>query len=678
MRLILRDRRILFASILLPILVTPLLMAVSHRSLRNRTHTLQTQNHPYAIVGDRAEDARALLSRTRERMKTNAAGFKFTEQAVTNAADSLVSDELHLIIQATSGKAGPVSDRAGDPPAGAEYRPEGESESPGVLAIQVVFRGDRDYSGFAAGSLSDALRETRRLDRSGQLRGHGFPIEAKDAGAVSARDVADPRAKAGLRPGMILTLLLFAFVMMGGAMVAADSLAGEKERGTLETLLTSAASRMEILIAKQLSILLMALLITLVQVGNLFAFVTFKAVPGLGDLSGVLTPGVVLLLFALCLPMAALASTGLLLVSGFSKTYKEAQMYLMPMMLVGLVPALAPMLPGASLRSVLVVLPMANLAVGVREVLTRQYDWPMLALAWLTTAGTAVWLMRWGSRLLLTERMITVSDRDVVEAKGGLPLFERHAGGWFAVIWACLLLASGFAEKLDLRLQLVINLVLIFFGFSCLILKFYRLPPREVLALRAPRPLVWLGVLIAAPAGFICALGAFQLANHFLPAPQSMVEQLSQTVFPAHIPPWQILVGISVLPGIFEEIAFRGILLHGLHRRLHPVWLVVVVGVTFGFFHVALFRFVPTAALGMMLAAVTLLTGSIFPAMLWHALSNALGVAAYHWQIPETGLELRIYALGAGLLGVAFWIFWRQRTPYPGLRSWRRGPRLRD
>lgn len=316
----------------------------------------------------------------------------------------------------------------------------------------------------------------------------------------------------------------------------------------------------------------------------------------------------------------------------------------------------------------MVLVPIANLAVGVREVLTQRYDRPMLVLAWLITAGTAIGLMRWGARFLLSERMISSSDRDAVEVQGGLPLFERHVGRWFAPIWACLLIVGGFAEKLDLRLQLVINLVLIFFGFSCLILKYYGLPPREVLALRAPRPMVWLGVIVAVPAGFLCALAVFQLANYFIPAPQSMLEQLSQSVFPAHIPVWQILVVISVLPGLFEELLFRGLLLHGLHRRLHPAALVVVVGLVFGIFHVALFRFVPTATLGMMLAAVTLITGSIFPAIVWHALNNILGVLAYQWQMPETGLDLSTYLLGFGLLATAFWIFWRHRTPYPGLR----------
>jgi membrane protease YdiL (CAAX protease family) len=211
--------------------------------------------------------------------------------------------------------------------------------------------------------------------------------------------------------------------------------------------------------------------------------------------------------------------------------------------------------------------------------------------------------------------------------------------------------------------------VVLFFGAVSLMLRHYHLDPRAALALRAPRPMVWLGVLIAVPGGFITALGVFELTNHLLPAPSGLAESFGESIFPNNIPFWQMLLFITVLPGIFEELTFRGMLLHGLHRRLRPAALVLVVGVVFGIYHVALFRFVPTACLGMMFAGVTLLTGSIYPAMLWHALSNALGVLAYRLQIPEGGLDPVCYFAAGGMLAVAFWVFWRNRTPYPGLKQ---------
>ena len=146
----------------------------------------------------------------------------------------------------------------------------------------------------------------------------------------------------------------------------------------------------------------------------------------------------------------------LLLISGYAKSYKEAQMYFMPALLLGLVPAIVPFLPGISLRSIVVLLPVANIAVAVKDILTGAFDWPMITLSWLVTAGATLWITRAGARFLLSERLITASDRDVVEAQGGLSLFERHVWRWFALLWGVLLIVNGYTGKLDVRESLPI------------------------------------------------------------------------------------------------------------------------------------------------------------------------------------------------------------------------------
>ncbi len=216
---------------------------------------------------------------------------------------------------------------------------------------------------------------------------------------------------------------------------------------------------------------------------------------------------------------------------------------------------------------------------------------------------------------------------------------------------------------------------MLFLGGSLLMIRRYRLDRVQALALRAPRPAVWLAVLVGAPAGALTATGIFVLANLVIPVPRQMMEAFGQALLPDTIPFWQVLTLFSIAPGICEEVAFRGVLLHGLRSRFHPAVLALVVGAIFGVFHVALFRIAPTAFLGVLLAAVVLLTGSIFPAMLWHALNNVLGLLAGHngWALHDLGAGL--YLAAAAILALAFWIIYRNRTPYPGLRPWRSGSR---
>jgi sodium transport system permease protein len=685
MRMVLRDRRMLITSILLPLLVTPLMFLGSSWSLKKRDRTLQQMTYKYAVTGSNAAMVRTLLTATRERLagaekaKGKAASFNFEEVECEDALPALTKGEVHLVIEGLiADEAGAQKDARTPAATGkdASARPRSEAEDgeprlAGAPVVRLVYRADRDESGAASSRMHDMLSETRDAQRAKLLKARQFPVNPAEVGVVTEIDVASAGQVAGLALGRVLTLLLLLFILTGGAIVATDSLAGEKERGTLETLLTTAANRTEILAAKHLVVLAVALLITLIQTANLLVYVSFKLLPMPPNLAAAAPPQVVLLLFVVFLPVAALAANILLLISGYARSYKEAQMYFLPAMLLGFLPALAPLLPGLSLRSAVVLVPIANLALAAKDILAGIFDWPMIVLSWLATAGAAVWTTRMGVRFLSAEKLITAADSDAVEFAGGAALFERRVLRWFALLWATLLLVSNYTAKADLRLQVVINLVGLFFGASVLMLRRYRLDPRVVLALRAPKPVVWLGTLFAVPGGLLVALGMFRLSNLFMPVSTKVTESFSESVLPPDISPAQLLFFLAVMPAVFEEIAFRGLLLHGLRRRLHPAALAVVVGVVFGIFHVALFRFVPTACLGVMLAAVTMLTGSIYPAMLWHCLNNAAGLLASRLQLPETGLGPVCYLAGAGMLAAAFWIFWRNRTPYPGLRPWR-------
>ena len=417
--------------------------------------------------------------------------------------------------------------------------------------------------------------------------------------------------------------------------MATDALAGEKERGTLETLLTTAASRIEIVTAKNLSILAVAFATSVLNIMNIVLWMQLDVIAAPAGLKLVIPVGAGLLLLFLYAPAAVLLSSSLLLVSGRSKTYKEAQLLFAPVMLVSLAIAAIPVLPGVALRSAIVVVPIANLGVAAREILTGHYDWPLIAAAWAVTAAAAALLARASVRTLSAEKLITASDIDAADLTGGPTLFPRRVGRWFAILWALLLVWQlNIGGGIDGRLLIVINMA-IFGAAAWLMIARYRLPVRETLSLRAPPPAAWLGVLVGAPAGLVLADGVVRLASLAMPIPEAWIEAMAETLG-ADIPVWQMLFFFAVLPGIFEEIAFRGVLLHGLRNRLGPVQLVLVAGIAFGFFHVDLFRIPPTSLLGVLLVIAVIRSGSIYPAMAWHALHNALALGSA--RVEQIGL----------------------------------------
>jgi membrane protease YdiL (CAAX protease family) len=138
------------------------------------------------------------------------------------------------------------------------------------------------------------------------------------------------------------------------------------------------------------------------------------------------------------------------------------------------------------------------------------------------------------------------------------------------------------------------------------------------------------------------------------------------------MPLWQLALALAVLPPICEELLFRGALLHGLRKRLGPVGLCVVVGLIFGIFHLALFRLVTTSFLGIILTAVALMTGSVFPGILWHAVNNAIPLLAIKFGRDLAEPPLWSYPVAAVLLALSLLVIWKNRTPYPDLGRPRR------
>ncbi len=682
LRTLLRDRRTVMMSIVLPLLVMPLMLFGSNWMEQRRHRALEVRESSFAVIGPRAAEARALVERARTQPPTgerDTAALLVTERQVEDAAAALADGTLDFYIDARNvadvqaaiaqeasarpRRSSPDQDRDEADAGRLDVDDPGATPAPDLLALRLVFRADRDTSGSVATRVSDRLRDLRRTMRHDALASAGFALPADSVAAVLPTNLAREAQVAGLALGRIVTVLLLFFLLSGGAIVAQDALAGEKERGTLETLLTTAISRREIVAAKVLLVFGVALLITTIQVVNMLVYVGFGLIPTTRNLAAAVTPLMALGLFVMFLPLAALVAGVLVLVSGHARSHREAQLYFLPLMLGAAVPALAALLPDIRLRSAIVLVPIANISVGVKEILVGRVDWLMLPVAWLVTAAAAFYAMRMATKALSTERLIMPSTGDSAPTTAEARARVGQVATWFAVMWAVLLVTSlNLGADFDIRGQLLLNLVVIFLGGSLLFVRRFHLDARVVFSLRMPHPAAWLAVLIGVPSGLVTGIGMFRVSQYFVPVPREMLESFSQYLVPDTIPFWQLLPMMTILPGVCEELAFRGVLLHSLRQHYSPVRAAILVGIAFGLFHVSLFRLISTAYLGVILAGVTILTGSIYPAMAWHALNNGLGLAAGRFSLGLDTLEPITYAAAAALLAVSFWILWRTRV----------------
>jgi ABC-type Na+ efflux pump permease subunit/membrane protease YdiL (CAAX protease family) len=666
LRMLVRTKRMVVMSIVLPAIIMPAMLSALRYSQNRRELSLGATTYRYAITGTLLDRTRSLIAGTRDapgegEEADRLRSFSLEEVKTSNAPKMLEREELHFYVETlTVGEAETESPEP-DPASGNAVT----QELRGVPVFRLVYRGNNDASQNGAAMMRRLLERARRIDSERMLRDRGFPVNVTDVFRVEVVSTATRSQLTGSGVGRFLTFVLVMLMFTGGSIAAMDIIAGEKERGTLETLLTTAAGRDEIAAAKQLAITSVAVFITLIQALNFFLYVRLELIPLPAGFALQISTADVFALLLLFLPLAACISAILLTISAYAKTYKEAQLYFFPVYLVGLLPSLAAVLPGVSLRSVIALAPIANVSVAVREILTGRPDPLMICVTGGVMTVTAAWLMRRSAMMLTREDIISPVSLDAAEAAGGPGLFQKRVLQWFAVMWAVIFAAAANVPQLaSFRRQLVFNELVVFLGASLLMIRLYKLNVRDALALRPVKPVIWLAVLVAIPCGSIAAHGLFKLLDVFIPVSRSMTEQFSQDLLTG-IPGWQIYIFAAFIPAICEEIGFRGVLLHGLRKRFRPEVLTIVAGLIFGMFHFTLFRIAPTAFLGMVLTAVTLLTGSIFPGMLLHFGNNALGVWASAHEISLDGLRWWEYTGTVAILGMALYIIYRNRTPSP-------------
>jgi hypothetical protein len=274
-------------AVFLPVLVWPATLLMSQRAAASQQERMEETVYHWAVSGPEAESLRALVAKAEAAGPGEGEPAFGLEEVVPAPADyraAIDDGSLHAFIEALPAgtlttAADPTQRKRRDAEADEEEMTEDEaaakeppSPSP-VPLYRLHYREDRYLSREGAARLGRALRRANELRREGLLLDRGFPARPSELGTIETKDLASKSQSTGLALGRFISALLVSLLLAGGSVVASDTLAGEKERGTLETLLTTAVSRVEIVIAKQLSILIMALGMTALQLAAIWFYI---------------------------------------------------------------------------------------------------------------------------------------------------------------------------------------------------------------------------------------------------------------------------------------------------------------------------------------------------------------------------------------------------------------------
>ncbi len=199
-----------------------------------------------------------------------------------------------------------------------------------------------------------------------------------------SRNIASAREQWGSIIGGMIPYFFMIFCLIGCMYPAIDLAAGEKERGTLETLLVSAASRLDIYIGKFLAVALsgfisaVSAIIGLAIAANLIgadAGSGSAELSGISDLlNGMIEPKSVILLLSILLPLNVFFAAITLMLSIYAKSFKEAQSMITPLMIVIVFPAILGMLPGVRLDNLTALIPILNVSLAAKEVISGNVE----------------------------------------------------------------------------------------------------------------------------------------------------------------------------------------------------------------------------------------------------------------------------------------------------------------
>ncbi len=490
-----------------------------------------------------------------------------------------------------------------------------------------------------------ALESWRKEQVKATLDAAQVPMTALTPIATTTLSLAPVAEAVRTRIAGIIPLLLVILATSGAFFPAMDLIAGERERGTLETLLSLPIRRRDVFIGKLLVCCAAALaavilnLLSLVFTVGIMGAQLAKAGGGL-DLAGIagVGGGTLLLCVVMLLPLTVTVAALALALAGVANSVKEANNTLAPLILVVTVAGAVAAMPRIEPNLALDLVPITGVVLALKESLQSPHlPWMHLALAGLSSLAVAAVVVTWATRLLESERF---RYPGLVRAgwgrwrkwglkppvPGGLEVL-----GIYALAVAGMTMGSGLLTNAPAAAIVVIPL-LAFVALPALLHAWAGAYPLSAIHLGRPTARHLLaGLALVLPAIALSAtVGALQATvidpKLLEQGGDKVMEIIAQVRAAGGI--GLVLLCVAVAPGICEEILCRGTLLAGLRQGLGTLGAVLISAFLFAVLHMSPWRFAPQCVLGIGLALLCLRCGSIWPGVIVHAGHNGLLVLA--------------------------------------------------
>lgn len=531
---------------------------------------------------------------------------------------------------------------------------------------EILYNKADDKSLLAFNRISHAMEAWEQGLVASQLKEAGLPETLSRPVKPKAINVATDTQAAASGWAKILPALLVIMAVTGAFYPAIDMCAGEKERGTMETLLICPASRTEIVLGKFAAVMAFSSATALLNLASMgltgqHVFSMSQAGGALGKLPDLSLPTLPAMawLVVLLIPLSSLFSALSLSFATFARSSKEGQYYLTPLLMVTLGLTVFCMSPGVELTPIYSVTPIVGVALLLKALLLTPlnggllylYALPVLATSFAYSALALWWAIDQFNRedvlFREAERLdVSLWVKHLLRDKEPTPSFTE-AGFCFVLI----MLLQFAAMKAFSRASLIVNESNAHFPPAIKILLIQQLAiiacpalmmgimlttsMRRTFRLNLPDPKT-LGAAIILPMALLPL--AIELKNRVAWFFQGMnVDDVLKNMLSEEMPLWLTLLAFAIAPAICEELAFRGFVLSGFNNKKRTWLAIVLSSAAFGIMHMVPYQVFNAFLMGLVLGMLAIRGNSLLVCILFHVINNSVSVllARYASEIAE-------------------------------------------
>ena len=485
-----------------------------------------------------------------------------------------------------------------------------------------------------------------------------LPSNLPDPVKPISEDLASKTQLQAVMWSKLFPALLIIMSITGAFYPAIDLCAGEKERGTMETLLICPARRTEIVLGKFFTVMCFSVataVLNLISMG-----MTGKHMASM--MRGPMATGAamefpplhaLIWIIVLLLPLAAMFSALCLSLATFARSSKEGQYYLTPLLMVTLGLTVFCLSPGIELSGFYSVMPIVGVALLLKGLLLNPQDtllyWYAIPVL-VTSVGYSLISLWWAIDQFQREEVLFREAerfelrlwlRHLFRDKEPTPTFTEGAFCFLIIMFVqfaafqtlsqASLGADGKIDTIRAMRVLLVQQVAIIAMPALLMGMILTSAPRRTLRINLPSLKVLGIAIVLALACHPLSLALVGAIKEFFPKLDDSINHVMQEMGSSNQPVWLTLLVFAVAPGICEEIAFRGFILSGFGHSGRRGLAIVLSSLAFGLMHMIPQQIFNAALLGMVLGLIAYRGNSLFPCIAFHICYNGLAVMHGRW-----------------------------------------------